>query len=149
MYTPESKQWRQAHMRARFCILQVLLRAENSIIKIDHTPGVSLTISVDGSRIATDGKAVIGELLKHLNVHKSCADFATGSKYFEELTAVDAEFVSIRDTIMAMRKPRKQFIQGHTRLIKDGTDAELVQFDPSVQGVVDAFLTRHSADIPL
>ena len=149
MYTPESKQWRQAHMRARFCILQVLLRGENSIVKIEHTPLKSLTISVDGDRIATHGKAAIGELLTHLNVHKACADVATGSAYFEKLTEVDEEFVSIRETLMAMRKPRKQFIQAHTRLIEGGADAELVQFDPSVQGVIDAFLARHGADIPL
>lgn len=146
-YSPETAQWRQAHMRARFCILQILLRQTNSIVKISHE-GDNLTVTVDADRIETDGKAAIGDLLKHLNIYKATADVAAGTAYFQDLTVVSDEFVAIRETVMKLRKPRKQFVQAHTRLSKDGSDAELVEFEASVDGVIDAFVTRHR-EIPL
>eukprot|EP00388_Colpodella_angusta_P042295 GDKK01055834.1.p1 GENE.GDKK01055834.1~~GDKK01055834.1.p1 ORF type:complete len:386 (+),score=70.01 GDKK01055834.1:1-1158(+) len=147
MYTPETKQWRQAHMRARFCILQTLLRGENSILKIDHTEN-SLEISLDADRIQTDGHKAIGDLIKHLNIYKAMGDVAGGTKYFEDLTAVDDKFVKIRETIMKLRKPRRQFVQHHTRLNADGSDVELFKFEASAEGVVESFVTRHK-DIAL
>jgi len=146
-YTPETKQWRQAHMRARFCILQTLLRQENPIVKIAHD-GDDLTVSVDAARIATDGHKAIGDLLNHLNIYKATADVVAGTAYFEDLTAVNDRFVAIRETVMKLRKPRKQFVQPHTRLNADGTDVELIEFDGSVEGVIRSFVTRH-ADVPL
>lgn len=148
-YTPEKKQWRQAHCRARYCILQTLLRAPNPIVKITHDPANNvLEITVDKERIATDGRAAIGELLRHLNINKAIADVAAGTAYFDGLTAVDEEFLGLRDTVMRMRKPRKQFVQAHTRLNADGTDVELEEFDSSVEGAIAAMVARHT-DIPL
>ena len=36
-YNPESKKWGQAHMRARFALLTVMLRAGENFIRIDKT----------------------------------------------------------------------------------------------------------------
>lgn len=149
MYSPEGKQWRQAHMRARFCILQTLLRSPNSIVKINHDHANKvLEVSLDTDRIKTDGYAAIGDLIKHLNIYKAMGDVAGGTKYFEDLTVVDAEFEKIRETVMALRKPRRQFVQHHTRLNADKTDVELFAFEPTVEGVVESFVLRHK-DIPL
>lgn len=149
MYCPENKQWRQAHMRARFCILQILLRSPNSIVKINHDHANKvLEVSLDADRIKTDGHAAIGDLIRYLNIYKAMGDVAEGTKYFEGLTVVDEEFEKIRETVMALRKPRRQFVQHHSRLNADKTDVELIAFEPSVEGVVESFVTRHK-DIPL
>jgi dipeptidyl-peptidase III len=147
-YSPDLKQWRQAHMRARFCILQKLLLVPG-FINIQHdAAGKTLTVSIDASRIRTEGRAAIGDLLTYLNVHKATANVVDGSKFFEDLTAVSDEFVAIRATVMSLRKPRKQFVQAHTRLTADGKDVELVEFEGSVDGAIHALVERHR-DIPL
>jgi dipeptidyl-peptidase-3 len=147
-YTPETKQWRQAHVRARYCILQTLLRGPKPLVNIDHDAATDkLDITIDASRIETDGKAAIGELLRHLNINKSIADAKAGRAYFEDLTAVDDRFVAIRETVLKLRKPRKEFVQAHTRLGASG-DVELQEFDPSPAGVIESMVARHR-DIPL
>lgn len=147
-YSPEGQQWRQAHMRARFCILQSLLRAENPIVTIREDDAEGLIIEVDRNRIATDGAAAIGELLLHLNVNKALANASRGSAYYEGLTSVDEKFLRYRDIVMAKRKPRKQFIQPHTVLNKAQTDVELVEFNSSPEGCIESMVRRHT-DIPL
>jgi len=148
-YSPEQKKWRQAHMHARFCILQTLRRQANSIVTITHDPATGkLQIELDAARIATDGKKAIGDLLTHLNVYKATADAAAGHKYFNDLTAVDDECLALRETVMKCRKPRRQCVQPHTRLTADGKDAEVVEFESSVDGAIRAMVTRHR-EIPL
>eukprot|EP00796_Vickermania_ingenoplastis_P011882 gene11883-8168_t len=145
-YTPETQQWRQAHMRARFCILQVLLRANtaNPLVTIRKDDKEGLIIEIDADRIENEGVKAIGDLLLNLNVNKSLANATRGSAYYEDLTSVNDEFVEYRELIMARRKPRKQFVQPHTVLTADGKDAELVEFDGSVEGAINAMVRRHS-----
>lgn len=149
-YTPETQQWRQAHMRARFCILQSLLRINkaNPLVTIKSDPKEGLVIEIDADRIMTEGMKAIGDLLLNLNVNKSLANAARGSAYYEELTTVSDEFVKFREVIMERRKPRKQFVQPHTVLTGDKKDVELVEFDGSVEGAISALVRRHD-DIPL
>lgn len=142
-YTPETKKWRQAHVRARYCIMQTLLRGPNPLVKIEHDrASKKLEITIDAARIETDGKAAIGELLRHLNIYKATADSAAGRAYFDDLTSVDDEFLSIRETVLELRKPRKEFVQAHTRVTESG-DVELVEFEASPSGVVQSMVTRH------
>jgi dipeptidyl-peptidase-3 len=143
-YAPETKQWRQAHARARYCILQVLYRGANPIVKIDHDPATNkLFITVDADRIATDGRTAIGELLCNLNINKATANVAAGKAYFEDLTAVGEEFEQIRETIVRVRKPRREFVQAHTRVNTETGDVDLLEFEGSATGVVDSFVARH------
>ncbi|GET85829.1 dipeptidyl-peptidase III, putative [Leishmania tarentolae] len=145
-YTPEQKQWRQAHMRARFCILQALARAPNPIVHITENDKEGILITVDRERIATDGRQAIGNLLVNLNVNKATANAKRGSAYYENMTVVSDQYLHYRETIMARRKPRKQYVQPHT-FIRNGT-VEVREFAGSVEGVVESFVTRHR-EVPL
>ncbi|AIN95535.1 dipeptidyl-peptidase III, putative [Leishmania panamensis] len=145
-YTPEKQQWRQAHMRARFCILQALVRAPNSIVHISEDAKEGLLITLDRERISTDGRQAIGDLLVNLNVNKATANVKRGSAYYEGMTVVNDKYVCYRDIIMACRKPRKQYVQPHTFI--SGETVEVREFAGSVEGVVDSFVTRHR-EIPL
>ncbi|KAG5486361.1 hypothetical protein CUR178_07673 [Leishmania enriettii] len=140
-YTPEKQQWRQAHMRARFCILEALARAPNPIVHIAENAEEGILITLDRERIATDGRQAIGDLLVNLNVNKATANAKRGSAYYENLTAVSDQYVRYRDILMARRKPRKQYVQPHT-FMSDET-VEVREFAGSVEGVVESFVIRH------
>jgi len=51
-YTPSTKQWRQAHMQARYCILKVLLEAGQGLVSITGK-GAEAVVSLDRSKILT------------------------------------------------------------------------------------------------
>jgi dipeptidyl-peptidase III len=145
-YTPETQQWRQAHMRARFCILEALARAPNPIVHITEDEKDGLLITLDRERIATDGRKAIGDLLVNLNVNKATANAKRGSEYYGNMTTVNDTYVRYREIVMARRKPRKQYVQPHTRIVGDTVEVE--EFAGSVEGVVKSFVTRHS-EVPL
>ncbi|KAG5487101.1 hypothetical protein LSCM1_07773 [Leishmania martiniquensis] len=140
-YTPEKQQWRQAHMRARFCILEALARAPNPIVHITEDAEEGILITLDRERIATEGRQAVGELLVNLNVNKATANAKRGTAYYENLTAVSDQYVRYRDILMARRKPRKQYVQPHTFI--SGETVEVQEFAGSVEGVVESFVTRH------
>ncbi|CAD2222430.1 Peptidase family M49, putative [Angomonas deanei] len=146
-YTPETSQWRQAHMRARFAILQVLLQGERPLVTITPHDKDGLRIELDKKRIATDGVAAIGTLLLNLNVNKATANAARGIAYYESLTAVNDTFVDYRKIVMEKRKPRKQYVQPHASLGADG-EVRVREFDGSVEGVLESFVLRHK-EMPL
>lgn len=145
-YTPETQQWRQAHMRARFCILEALARAPSPIVHIAEDEKEGLLITLDRARIATDGRQAIGELLVNLNVNKATANAVRGMEYYRNMTTVNNTYVRYREIVMARRKPRKQYVQPHTRIVGDTVEVE--EFAGSVEGVVKSFLTRHQ-EVPL
>lgn len=145
-YTPETQQWRQAHMRARFCILEALARAPNPIVHITEDAEDGVLITLDRERIATDGRKAIGDLLVNLNVNKATANAKRGQEYYGDMTTVNDTYVRYREIIMARRKPRKQYVQPHTRIV--GETVEVEEFAGTVEGVVQSFLARHR-DVPL
>ncbi|KAK7198855.1 metallo-peptidase, Clan M-, Family M49 [Novymonas esmeraldas] len=145
-YSPEQQKWRQAHMQARFCILQALTRAPNPIVHITEDAQEGLHLSIDRDRIATDGRKAIGELLVHLNVNKATANAARGNAYYEDMTAVSDEYLRYRAIVMARRKPRKLYVQPHTQIC--GDQVTVSEYPPTLEGLVEAFTTRHRA-LPL
>lgn len=149
-YSPDGCQWRQAHCRARFCILKTLLQCnpENPLVTITPNEKEGIIIEIDAKRICTEGTKAIGDLLVHLNVYKALANAKEGSAYFSALTEVDETFLKYREIIIAHRKPRKQFVQPMTVLTPDGKDVKLVEFEGSVEGVIESLVKRHE-DIPL
>lgn len=147
-YSPEQEIWAQAHMRARFAILQVLLRHGNGVLTVTGEGTDAMKLHIDADRIHTDGKKAVGDLLLHLQVYKSTANVVEAQKYFGDLTVVDERALKMRESVMMTRKPRRQFVQVHSRLNADGTDVEIVSFPPSPYGVIESMVTRHK-EIPL
>ncbi|KAL5008870.1 hypothetical protein ScPMuIL_014451 [Solemya velum] len=72
-YSPETRQWRQAHMQARFVILRALLEAGDDLVKIhkfvaeDGKEDIVLTL--DRAKIHPVGKPAIGALLRKLQLN--------------------------------------------------------------------------------
>lgn len=69
MYSPGPKTWRQAHARARYAILQVLLRAGGGLVEIAPADDGTV-IRLDESKIISVGIPALGTFLQRLNVYK-------------------------------------------------------------------------------
>jgi len=150
-YTPETESWRQAHMRARFVILRVLLEAGEGLVTIQRSTGddgkPDFCVLLDRSKIPTVGKPAIGRFLLALQVNKSLGDLAAGTELFERFSSVNDEMAAIRDIVMARKEPRKLLVQPH--LEADGTgDARLRTFPATPAGMIESFVARYPAEDP-
>ena len=76
-----------------------------------------LLFTLDRDKIESVGKPAIGEFLQKLHIYKSLGDEENGRKLYDELSEVKETgpypFAKWRDIVMARRKPRKMFVQGH------------------------------------
>lgn len=153
-YTPETNEWRQAHMRARYVILRVLLEAGEGLVTIqkidcsneDDKPDIKVTL--DRSKIATVGKEAIRRFLLALQVYKSLGDYENGSKMYERYSVVTEEMTDLRSIVMARKEPRKLMVQPHL-YIDDACDESkmnpkvgIKSFASTPAGVIESFLER-------
>ena len=113
--------WSQSHCCARHVYLQVLLRHTQGLVWIEPTRVADgrltdFVIRVDRSKIRTEGRRAIGDFLLHLQLYKSCADVAAGTRYFNQFTGVDDTFLEYRRLVMERKKPRAVFMQPNLEL---------------------------------
>eukprot|EP00118_Oscarella_pearsei_P006784 m.31377 g.31377 ORF g.31377 m.31377 type:complete len:715 (+) comp31491_c0_seq5:196-2340(+) len=144
-FSPGTKIWRQAHMQARYVILQVLLEAGEDLVTVKEVIGEDgkpdLVICLDRSKIATVGKQAIGAFLRKLQVYKTTADVDSGTSLYGRYSAVDEKWLGYREMVLARKQPRPMFVQCHTQLNASG-DVELVGFPATVEGIVESFSRR-------
>jgi dipeptidyl-peptidase-3 len=148
-FTPETQGWRQAHMRARFVILRVLLEAAGGLVTLARSTGEDgqpdFAVHLDRSKIPTVGHPAIGQFLLALQVHKSLGDLAAGSALFEKYSAVPADLAEIREIVMARKEPRKLLVQPHLEADASG-GVSLRTFPGSPAGMVESFVARFPAE---
>ncbi|XP_072032352.1 dipeptidyl peptidase 3-like [Amphiura filiformis] len=152
-YTPETQSWRQAHMQARFVILSVLLEAGNGLVTISRITGEDgkpdAVVRLDKSKIESTGKEAIGAFLRKLQVYKSTADFKVGKAFFDKYSSVNDDtedkLLSLRQTVMDRKLPRRMFVQVNTSLEADGS-IKLTEYEPSASGIVTSFVERFPGD---
>ncbi|XP_071079546.1 dipeptidyl peptidase 3-like isoform X1 [Haliotis cracherodii] len=150
-YSPETGAWRQAHMQARFCILRVMLEAGEDFISITRTTGEDdkpdIRIKLDRTKITKVGKPAIGKYLRKLQVYKSTADVTEGKKMYDFYSDVnnnaEPHFLSLRETVLARKQPRKMFVQHHTT-IQDGK-VTLKNYEANSAGLIQSFVDRFSS----
>jgi len=134
-YSPETNKWRQAHMQARFVILNIL-REAGGVVEIKEGPVVVL----DKSKIETTGRIAIGQFLTKLMVYKATANVEAANKLYNHYSTVSEEYLNLRKTVLEQKKPRRVFVQSHTYL-ENGT-VKLQTFEPTAKGVISSFITR-------
>lgn len=148
-YTPETGSWRQAHMNARFVILQVLLEAGGGLVSVRKCTGADgkddLQVELSRELIPTVGKKAIGEFLLKLQVYKSLGDFANGSAMFTKYSTPDSEMTAFRAIVMARKEPRKIMVQPCMEASADGS-IELKTFPNSPAGMIESFVARFPAE---
>ena len=151
-YTPETKAWRQAHMRARFVILGVFLEAGSGLVQLAEKLGTDgkpdLEVHLDRSKILSVGRPAIGKFLLALQTYKSLGDLAGGLARFDKYSAVSDKMLEIRANVMARKEPRKLLVQPLLRQDAASSTVELVEFEASTVGMIESFVARFPADDP-
>ncbi|KAL5284925.1 DPP3 family protein [Megaselia abdita] len=145
MYNANTKQWMQAHARARFVIMRACVNAGEDFVKVEETKnGTELLLTVDRSKIKTVGKQVMKDLLMKLQVFKSTGDIVSAEKFYNELSAVNNTGVhpweSWRNIVLMHTKPRIIFVQSNT--VVNGDGVELVSYDSSHEGYLKSWIDR-------
>jgi len=145
-YTPETQKWGQAHMQARFALLKVMLNAGEGLLQIRKEKDSAFVV-LDRSKIMTVGMKAVGDFLKRLQVYKSTADTEGGIAWYSEYVKVSGEFLSLREIVLAKKKPRRVFVQAHTTVTANGNDVALTEFEATTEGLIQSFITRFGPDI--
>ncbi|AOA60636.1 GQ67_01822T0 [Komagataella phaffii] len=142
-WDPKTRKWGQPHMQARYAILRTFLDAGEDFVTLKYTKGgdfSDLRIELDESKISTVGQKAIGNFLQQLHILKCSADVNGLTKLYNSITTVTEEIAQFRDTILAKRLPRKQYIQGNT-LLEDDT-AVVKEYAENEIGLIQSFVDR-------
>ncbi|KAI9735180.1 MAG: hypothetical protein M1834_001770 [Cirrosporium novae-zelandiae] len=142
-WDPKSRKWGQAHMQARFSILQAFLSAGPEFLKLHSSqPNFSdLEIHLDRSKILTHGRKAVESYLQKLHIFKSSADYEAGKKLYDESTDVDAWWADkVRPVVLRKKIPRKVFVQANT--IVEGDKVVLKEYEPTCEGLIQSYVER-------
>ncbi|VDK42649.1 unnamed protein product [Anisakis simplex] len=149
-YSPETKNWGQAHCFARYTLLRVCLEAGDNFVTITETVGEDgkpdLLFKLDPAKIDTVGKPAVAAFLRKLQAYKSVGDNVAGSAFFHESGAVESINLKWRDIVIQRRQPRRLFVQSNTHLSQNG-EVELKTYPETFEGVIQSFVERYSTEV--
>ncbi|TRY77858.1 hypothetical protein TCAL_11907 [Tigriopus californicus] len=152
MFSPGTKEWKQAHSQARFVLLQVMIEAGQGFVDVNEITGEDgkpdLILTIDRTKLESVGKPAIGEFLMKLQVYKSLGDIENAKKMYDELSEVkdtgSHPFGKWREIILARKTPRKIMVQ-HNTVNKD-QNVEVLDYHSSHEGMAKSWVDRLPAD---
>ena len=122
-------------------MLKCLLIDGNGVVEVTHDKtGRSLTVRVDRSKIASHGKAALGQMLLRLHMYRCTADVKACREYYEELSRVDGEHLEWRETVLVNKPPPLVFVHANTFLDED--KVTLKEYAPTVEGLIQSWAER-------
>ncbi|KAL7311824.1 hypothetical protein PS15m_009540 [Mucor circinelloides] len=142
-YNPDAKKWGQAHMQARYAIMNVMLEAGQDFLQFKPCTvdgQESLEIYLDKSKIRSVGAPAVSKFLTKLQIYKATADEVNGTQLYMDATHVPEKWTSIRDIVIRSKQPRKVFVQANT-ILKDD-QVELKEYEASATGMIQSFVER-------
>ncbi|KAF2093086.1 dipeptidyl peptidase-like protein III [Rhizodiscina lignyota] len=142
-WDPKSEKWGQPHMQARFSIMQTFLNAKEGFCRLEYEKDdlSDLTVRIDRGKITSVGRKCMDTYLQKLHVYKATADYAGGSKMYEDITSVDDWYkTKLRPVVLAKKTPRKVFVQANT--VVEGEEVKLVEYEASPEGMIKSFAER-------
>ena len=103
-----------------------------------------MRIKLDRSKITTVGCKAVEAYLQKLHIYKSTADVEAGTKLYADMTYVEPEFWGrkIRNEVLRNKQPRKVFVQANTVLDESTGKVSLVEYEPSLEGMIKSFAER-------
>jgi len=156
-YASSSKKWLQAHAQARFAILTFLMKASReAAARTGKKPAVQIVITEDRKdiRLEVDRSQVMDvllpaakELVLKLQVYRATADIEGASRFWDDVTNVDLsdpDMATIYEVVQKNHKPRRLFVQPLTQI--EGSTARLINFAPSVVGMIESYQARFPND---
>jgi len=141
-YNPQQNRWGQAHLQARFGILQVMLEAGQGFVEIQRIGEDDLRIVMNRDLIETVGRDAISAFLQKIQVYKATADLENARRMYDRYTSPNETFLAYRSIVLAKKKPRKLFVQCSTKLTNEGNSVELVEHEASPKGIIESFVQR-------
>ncbi|EGP91460.1 uncharacterized protein MYCGRDRAFT_66700 [Zymoseptoria tritici IPO323] len=142
-WDPNSRKHGQAHMKARFAILNVFLSAGPEFCKLDYSKDdlSDLVIRLDRTKIESHGRKAVNAFLQKLQIYKATADVKAGTELYEGITTVNEWYAEkLRPEVLRQAKPRKVFVQANT--FKDGDDVVLREYEATPEGMIQSFVER-------
>ncbi|KAK4944423.1 hypothetical protein LTR10_016097 [Elasticomyces elasticus] len=147
-WDPKSQKWGQIHMQARYAILRAFMDAGGNFCEIKALNGTindpdDLEIYLDRSKILSHGRPAVEDLLQKLHIYKATADFAAGRKLYDDVTSVNSWWAEkARPIVLKKKTPRKVFVQANTVLDEGTGDVKLVEYEPTLEGMVKSYYER-------
>ncbi|KIW31836.1 uncharacterized protein PV07_03429 [Cladophialophora immunda] len=148
-WDPKSRKWGQAHMQARFSILRTFMDAGGNFCVLKSSNGDiknpdDLEIHLDRSKILSHGRPAVEAYLQKLHIYKATADFEAGKKMYDDITNVDDWWAEkARPIVLKKKTPRKVFVQANTVLDEQSGDVKLVEYEPTIEGMVQSYAERN------
>lgn len=141
-WDPKNAKWGQAHMQARYSILQSFMSAGDEFVRFEYKEAdkSDLIIRLDRNKILSHGVPAVKEYLTKLHVYKSTADVEAGHKLYKDMTTVSEEMKAFRDVVMRLKQPRKVFVQANT--VIEGDNVVLKEYEATPEGVVKSYAER-------
>ena len=134
------QKWGQAHDRGHFAMFQVLLAADGFMSLEVNKELMQVRVRIDESKIESCGRKAIGELLLHIHIYRCTADVKAARKYYGELTAINDEWLSIREIVASHKPKREIFVQSNT--ILEGQRVGLREYAQDAGGVLQSWADR-------
>lgn len=138
-YNPTTKEWGQAHSRARYVIYNKLLEV-NDFIEI-NVSDEDFIISIDKSKILTTALDKLKELLLQLHIYKSTADIVRGKNLYDKYSYPSNKDLKLREIIMDNKKPRVEYVQPTLRLT--GGSVEYDNYEPTSYDMIKSYITNY------
>ncbi|KAI9033802.1 peptidase family M49 [Phycomyces nitens] len=143
-YDPTAKKWGQAHMQARYAILNTMLKSGQGFVEIKPTTidgQDTLEIHLDRSKIRSVGAPAVAVFLNKLQVYKAMAAEQLGTQFYLDATSVPEDWATnMRDIVLRNKQPRKVFVQANT-FIENGK-VVLKDYEPTAVGMIQSYVER-------
>ena len=143
LFNCKTEKWGQAHTQGAFVFVSFLLKNQDPQHKV-----LDILLSaqeddfryfLDRDQLMTQGRQLVGQLLKHLQQYKSCAQHEKGKKFYQTHSEVSPFFRKIRKIVLANQKPRALDMYNQLRLNKN---QEVLQVKNTVSHL--GLLTAHA-----
>lgn len=147
-WDPKSRKWGQAHMQARYSILRTFMDVGGNFCELKAPNGDindpdDLEIFLDRSKILSHGRPAVEDYLQKLHIYKATADFAAGKQLYDDITSVgDWWAEKARPLVLKKKTPRKVFVQANTVLDEKSGEVQLVEYEPTIEGMVKSYVER-------
>jgi dipeptidyl-peptidase-3 len=119
------------------------LISANGFMQVSQPDQYTVVVRIDRDRIRTDGAKAISELATNLHIILMSADRDGAKELYEPLTAVDEQWLAIRD--IAVRASDEEapriYVQANTKLGSDGR-ISIIEYDATPEGVIQSWMDR-------